>query len=308
MPHAALAVLAFGRGRHRGRQRRRPGAQPRAGGAGHQQPRHHLPLCGRGRPQRRREPRPARHAGPAWWPPSAATTRASGCSPTRRRPAWTCRHVVRTDEATGSYLAVLDADGELVVAVADMAGTDALLPDDVRRVRAAGGRRRAAGARRQPRPAHPRRRARSSPGHRHPGGARPGQRAQGAPVSRHCSPTAAPLLAVTPNLAELGALTGRTATDDADMPARGRRPALGGVEPRLGAARPATGRSSRPTARPPGWQPCPVRSPTSPGPGTRCWRRSATPCSPGAPAGARRAVGHAAAALTVAVPETVRPT
>ena len=32
---------------------------------------------------------------------------------------------------TGSYTAVLDADGELVIAVADMAATDALRPDDV---------------------------------------------------------------------------------------------------------------------------------------------------------------------------------
>ena len=43
-------------------------------------------------------------------------------------------HVVRTDQPTGTYVAVLGADGELVVAVSDMAGTDRLLPDDVRRV------------------------------------------------------------------------------------------------------------------------------------------------------------------------------
>ena len=37
-------------------------------------------------------------------------------------------HVRRTARATGTYTAVLDADGELVVAVADMAATDELGP------------------------------------------------------------------------------------------------------------------------------------------------------------------------------------
>ena len=41
--------------------------------------------------------------------------------------------VHRTAAATGTYTAVLDADGELVVAVADMAAADELGPDDVRR-------------------------------------------------------------------------------------------------------------------------------------------------------------------------------
>ena len=58
-------------------------------------------------------------------------------------------HVVRTSLPTGTYTAVLDTDGELVVAVSDMAGTDALLPDDVRRV-AARSPRPAARPRRQP--------------------------------------------------------------------------------------------------------------------------------------------------------------
>lgn len=40
-------------------------------------------------------------------------------------------HVRRTPGPTGTYTAVLDSDGELVVAVADMAATDALGPDDV---------------------------------------------------------------------------------------------------------------------------------------------------------------------------------
>lgn len=42
--------------------------------------------------------------------------------------------VRRTPTPTGSYTAVLDSDGELVVAVADMTATDDLGPDDVRRV------------------------------------------------------------------------------------------------------------------------------------------------------------------------------
>jgi pseudouridine kinase len=44
--------------------------------------------------------------------------------------------VRRTPTPTGTYTAVLDADGELVVAVADMTATDDLGPDDVRRVAA----------------------------------------------------------------------------------------------------------------------------------------------------------------------------
>ena len=40
-------------------------------------------------------------------------------------------HVRRSARATGTYTAVLDADGELVVAVSDMAATDELSPDQV---------------------------------------------------------------------------------------------------------------------------------------------------------------------------------
>src|SRR6478735_8036277 len=40
-------------------------------------------------------------------------------------------HVRRSARATGTYTAVLDADGELVVAVADMAATDELAPEQV---------------------------------------------------------------------------------------------------------------------------------------------------------------------------------
>lgn len=41
--------------------------------------------------------------------------------------------VLRVTHGTGTYTAILDADGELVSAVADMAATDGLTPDDVRR-------------------------------------------------------------------------------------------------------------------------------------------------------------------------------
>ena len=40
-------------------------------------------------------------------------------------------HVRRSARATGTYTAVLDTDGELVVAVADMAATDELAPEQV---------------------------------------------------------------------------------------------------------------------------------------------------------------------------------
>lgn len=43
-------------------------------------------------------------------------------------------HVARCARPTGTYTAVLDVDGELLVAVADMAATEALTPADVRRV------------------------------------------------------------------------------------------------------------------------------------------------------------------------------
>ncbi|MGZ4463887.1 MAG: PfkB family carbohydrate kinase [Nocardioides sp.] len=44
-------------------------------------------------------------------------------------------HVRRSARATGTYTAVLDADGELVVAVADMAATDELGPEQVHAAR-----------------------------------------------------------------------------------------------------------------------------------------------------------------------------
>jgi pseudouridine kinase len=46
-----------------------------------------------------------------------------------------CEYVQRTELATGTYTAVLDSDGELVVAVSDMAAVDALGPDAVNQAR-----------------------------------------------------------------------------------------------------------------------------------------------------------------------------
>ena len=40
-------------------------------------------------------------------------------------------HVHRTDRATGTYVALLDADGELVAAVSDMAATDEISPERI---------------------------------------------------------------------------------------------------------------------------------------------------------------------------------
>ena len=79
--------------------------------------------------------------------------------PTARRPG--ARRDVRAGvarragtpsaRATGTYTAVLDADGELVVAVADMAATDELDASAINGARATGRRRLAGRARRQPR-------------------------------------------------------------------------------------------------------------------------------------------------------------
>ncbi|PUA81161.1 carbohydrate kinase family protein [Nocardioides currus] len=44
-------------------------------------------------------------------------------------------HVARTDRPTGTYTAVLDADGELIVAIADMEATAELGPDQVQAAR-----------------------------------------------------------------------------------------------------------------------------------------------------------------------------
>ena len=44
-------------------------------------------------------------------------------------------YIHRTDQPTGTYVALLDCDGEMVAAVADMAATSALGPEEVNRAR-----------------------------------------------------------------------------------------------------------------------------------------------------------------------------
>ena len=183
-------------------------------GPGHQQPRHGHPLRRRGRPQRRREPRPARYAGPARRRRRSRRPRRPAAG--RDRAAGVGVAVVRTSRPTGTYVAVLDADGELVVAVSDMAGTDALLPDDVRRPRT-----------RWPPPSswcstatsrrRPRRRLDLAAAAGTPVVLDPVSVPKAAARTRARGGRA--LLAVTPNLAELGALVDRRSVG------RRRRPA-----------------------------------------------------------------------------------
>ena len=117
-------------------------------------------------------------------------------------------HVIQTDDATGTYLAVLDADGELLVAVSNMEVTDRLT------VRRAG---RLPRPHRALRPPRPRRQPAAGPGRlaaglrgsdgrarRH----RPGQRGQGRAPGRVAHP-GRPLLALTPNHDELAAIVRR---------------------------------------------------------------------------------------------------
>ena len=117
-------------------------------------------------------------------------------------------HVVVGPQPTGTYLAVLDHEGDLSVAVSDMTATDALTVADLDGVRA-------------PRPAlRAARRRRQHPGRRHDL-ARSSRRAAGdVPVvlepvrssrpagwRRSCAPDR-PVLAITPNIDELAALVG----------------------------------------------------------------------------------------------------
>jgi pseudouridine kinase len=214
-------------------------------------------------------------------------------------------HVVRTDEPTGSYTAVLDADGELVVAVSDMTGTDRLVPDDVRRVKplvaaaallvvdgnlstatldACFGVAAAAG----------------TPVLLDP---------VSVPKARRLAPllaTGRPLFAVTPNLAELAALTERTVDDESDVPAAAQHLHRLGIEHvwvRLGAVGSILSTDGRA-----------IRLPAVPGPVTDVTGAGdamlAAFCHAllaGATPVAAARLGHAAAALTVAVPQTVRP-
>ncbi len=213
-------------------------------------------------------------------------------------------HVVRTDEATGSYLAVLDADGELVVAVADMVGTDALLPDDVRRVEplvAAAELLVLDGNLAPPTLAAALELARATdtPVVLDPVSVPKAARLAALLTDGH------PLLAVTPNLAELGALTGRTVTADADIPdaaavlhSRG----VTHVWVRLGPAGSILSTDGEATRLE--TVPGPVADVTGAGDAMLAAFCHGLIAGHAPPAAAR--LGHAAAALTVAVPETVR--
>ena len=215
--------------------------------------------------------------------------------------------VRRTSTATGTYTAVLDGDGELVVAVSDMAATDELTPDDVRRVAAD-----VAAAE-----------LLVLDGNLSPGTvAAAAELAAGHGVPVVLEPVSVPKAErLRPVLAGGYALVGphpepgraRRADPDAGRHRRragGRRrgPPRPGGRARVGPARrrgvdalqqrPRAGATCRPS---------PPRSSTSPAPGTPC---SAAFChallAGRSPVDAAR-LGHAAAALTVAVPHSVRP-
>ena len=214
-------------------------------------------------------------------------------------------HVVRTDQPTGAYIAVLGPDGELVVAVSDMAGTDRLLPDDVRRVEPLV----AAAA------------VLVLDGNLSTATLDAGLDVAAAagtpvlldPVSVPKASRLAPLLAagrtllaVTPNLAELAALTGRPADDESDVPAAAAHLHDLGIEHvwvRLGAAGSILSTDGR-TLRLPA-VPGPVSDVT--GAGDAMLAAFCHALLAGATPVAAARFGHAAAALTVAVPQTVRP-
>ena len=214
-------------------------------------------------------------------------------------------HVVRTDQSTGSYIAVLGPDGELVVAVSDMAGTDRLFPADVRRVQPLV----AAAA------------ALVLDGNLSTATLDAGldvAAAAGTPVlldpvsvpkARRLAPLLSAgraLLAVTPNLAELAAMTGRAADGESDVPAAAADLHVLGIEHvwvRLGAAGSILSTDGR-TVRLPA-VPGPVSDVT--GAGDAMLAAFCHALLAGATPVAAARFGHAAAALTVAVPQTVRP-
>ena len=260
----------------------------------------------RGRAQHRREPRPARHPHATWSRRSAPTRSATSCSPhlggrrqrrARRRSA---------TAPTGTYTAVLDADGELLVAIADMAATESIGPAQVEAaadlIAGAG----AAGPRRQPRPGTPRRRAR-----RCAAAASARARRRSACPRRAGLPAGTsdrPHPAVTPNRDELAALTGRPATDDARCVGRRRDLHARGVDARSGSAMASAARCSAAPTAPPTSPPCPPRVADVTGAGDAML---AAFCHGAADAArtpvAAAAYGHAAAALTIASAHTVRP-
>ncbi|WP_109510401.1 carbohydrate kinase [Nocardioides speluncae] len=125
-------------------------------------------------------------------------------------------HVLRTDEPTGTYTAVLDSDGELVVAVSAMTATERLGPEHVSEARdliAASGMVIADGNLRLDTLQHTLNLAAAA-------GARAVLEPVSVPKARALAPALAadrPLYAVTPNRAELGALTGLPTDTDSEV-------------------------------------------------------------------------------------------
>lgn len=214
-------------------------------------------------------------------------------------------HVRRTDLATGTCTAVLDRDGELVVAVADMAATDELTPESLEPL---GGLLAEADLV-------------VADGNLLPDTvawvARTGTRVLLDPVSVPKAHRLGPVLdavsaeggswfAMTPNRAELGALTGLPVTDDAGLLAAVDALHGHGVEHvwvRLGGdgslLSSASGRVDLPVL------PGPVVDVTGAGDAMLAAYCHAL-LAGGTPVEAAL-FGHAAAALTVASPHTVRP-
>ncbi|WP_122819113.1 PfkB family carbohydrate kinase [Nocardioides pantholopis] len=215
------------------------------------------------------------------------------------------QHVRRSARATGTYTAVLDADGELVVAVADMAATDELAPADLDGARdlvAVAGLLVLDGNL-----------APTTLAYALDLAAEAGVPTILEPVSvpkaaalAHLLGEDRPLLAVTPNRDELGALTGRPVgtdreIDDAVAVLHGR--GVQHVWVRLGergsVLSSAQGRTELATV--------PTEVVDVTGAGDAMLGAFAHALLAGEEAAAAAAFGHAAAALTVASPHTVRP-
>lgn len=214
-------------------------------------------------------------------------------------------HVRRSARATGTYTAVLDADGELVVAVADMAATDELSPEQVNAARDLVGSAAlvvldgnlstgtlafaldlatAAGARVLLEPV-------SVP------------KAAGL---AHLVDAERPLFAITPNRAELAALTDLPTRTDRQVERAARSLHEHGVElvwVRLGAEGSLLSSAAGSTSL--AAVPADVADVT--GAGDAMLAAFCHALLAGAEPAAAAAYGHAAAALTIASPHTVRP-
>ena len=215
-----------------------------------------------------------------------------------------CEHVRRGREPTGSYVAVLDERGELVVAVSAMGSTALLGPDDVDR---AGSVLDAASlvVLDGNLPAH-------TIAHALARAARAGVAVALDPVSVTKAHALAglvgthPVRVVSPNLAELAALTGHDGAVEGDVPAlcallRGR-----GVEEawvRLGSAGSLLCTAQGTTRHPA----LPVEVADVTGAGDAMLAAYCHDRLRGAPPPRAAAYAHAAAALTVASPHAVRP-